>query len=1019
MSTTLAAHRSTAVLLAFALSLLCLPAQAQDTGTISGTVTDAQNGETLPGANVSVVGTQRGTATNASGQYTIQNVQPGTYSLRASFVGFQPQVVEQVQVTAGETTQVNFQLQTSQQTLEEVVVVGYGTQKEQDVTGSVQKVNPAEFNKGSVVSPEQLISGKVAGVQIQSTSGAPGASSFIRIRGASSVNADSSPLFVVDGIPLNNVDNQASRNPLNFLNPNDIANITVLKDASATAIYGARGANGVIMVETKQSEEGESRISYSGSASQSSVVDRIDVLEPQAFRSAVRREAPSQLSLLGDATTDWQDATQRTGYTQEHNLSFSRGYEDSGVRLSLSYLDQEGTIESSSTRRVSAAIRYNQDLLSDQLTISSNLRGAKVDNSFEPGIVGAAASFAPTQPIRDLGSPYGGFFEWTAPVSNLAENNPVASYILTENNSESYRSLGNVEADYEIPYVDGLSARLKLGYDVTTGEREFFAPTNLKGQAESADPGQLERRNFTQFTTLMDAFLEYSGSFDSINSELDVTAGYSFQESHEEYPEFVAQGLSTNIFGPNSAEVVTDLENTDPYVNEIPKRLISGFGRVNYRLLNRYLVTFTVRRDGSSRFGPENQWGTFPSAALGWRVHNEPVFNSLFGDALSTLKIRASWGITGNQEIGNFLYAPLYTSGSPTVQYQFGNEFVGTIRPSAADETLKWEETTSYNIGFDYGLFSGRVTGSFEYYVKDTDDMIFTATVPRGANLSDQVVTNVGSMRNVGFETTLDAQLVDQEDFSYNAQFNVSTNQNEILNVSTAGDQVLTGGISGGTGNEIQIIKEGEPINSFYVLEPVLDEDGTPLTADEAAAMDTTQYIDQPTIDTDDDNVADSTDGIINSNDRVVGESPRPDWIIGHTSRMTFNNFDLSFTLQAELGKHVYNNVASNFGHYSRLSEFAPSNMHESVQETNFQTPQYFSSYYVEDASNIQLKNVTLGYTLPTEEISSIGRLRVYGTIQNAFILSEYSGASPLAVGIDNNLYPRSRTYTVGLNLQL
>jgi iron complex outermembrane receptor protein len=400
-------------------------------------------------------------------------------------------------------------------------------------------------------------------------------------------------------------------------------------------------------------------------------------------------------------------------------------------------------------------------------------------------------------------------------------------------------------------------------------------------------------------------------------------------------------------------------------------------------------------------------------------VHNEPAFNSLFGDALSTLKIRASWGVTGNQEIGNFLYAPLYTSGSPTVQYQFGDEFVGTIRPSAADETLKWEETTSYNIGFDYGLFSGRVTGSFEYYVKDTDDMIFTATVPRGANLSDQVVTNVGSMRNVGFETTLDAQLINQEDFSYNAQFNVSTNRNEILNVSTAGDQVLRGGISGGTGNEIQIIKEGEPINSFYVLEPVLAEDGTPLTADEAAAMDTTQYIDQPTIDTDGDNVADSTDGIINSNDRVVGESPRPDWIIGHTSRMTFNNFDLSFTLQAELGKHVYNNVASNFGHYSRLSEFAPSNMHESVQETNFQTPQYFSSYYVEDASNIQLKNVTLGYTLPTEEISSIGRLRVYGTIQNAFILSEYSGASPLAVGIDNNLYPRSRTYTVGLNLQL
>ncbi|HKL88323.1 MAG TPA: SusC/RagA family TonB-linked outer membrane protein, partial [Salinibacter sp.] len=708
MSTTLAAHRSTAVLLAVVFSLFAFPAQAQEGGTVTGTVTDAQNGETLPGANVSIVGTQRGTATNANGQYTIENVQPGSYTLRASFVGFQRQAVEQVQVSAGETTQVNFQLQASQQTLEEVVVVGYGTQKEQDVTGAVQKVSPAEFNKGSVISPEQLISGKVAGVQIQATSGAPGASSFIRIRGASSVNADSSPLFVVDGIPLSNVGNQASRNPLNFLNPNDIADITVLKDASATAIYGARGANGVIMIETKQSEEGESRISYTGSASRANVVDRIDVLEPGEFRRAVRQEAPSQLSLLGDATTDWQDQTQRTGFTQEHNLSFSRGYEDAGIRLSLSYLDQEGTIQSSSTRRVSASIRYNQDFLSDQLTISSNLRGSKVDNSFEPGVVGAAASFAPTQPVRDLGSPYGGFFEWTSPVSNLAENNPVASYIMTENNGETYRSLGSIEADYEIPYVDGLNARVKLGYDVTTGEREFFAPTNLKAQAESADPGQIERRNFTQFSTLLDAFLEYSNSFDAISSELDVTAGYSFQESHEEYPEFTAQGLSTNIFGPNSTAPVTNLENTSPFVTEIPKRLISGFARVNYRLLNRYLVTFTVRRDGSSRFGPKNQWGTFPSAALGWRAHNEPALESIFGGALSTFKVRASWGVTGNQEIGNFLYAPLYSSGSPTVQYQFGDDFVGTIRPSAADETLKWEETTSYNIGVDYGLFSGR-----------------------------------------------------------------------------------------------------------------------------------------------------------------------------------------------------------------------------------------------------------------------------------------------------------------------
>jgi iron complex outermembrane receptor protein len=946
---------------------------------------------------VSVPGTTVGTATGAQGQYSLR-VPNDADSLRFSFVGFRAQTV----AIAGRTT-IDVALAPAAQQIDELVVVGYGQQEERDVTGSVQKVSPAEFNEGPVMSPEQLISGKVAGVQIQSTSGAPGASSFIRIRGASSVNADSSPLFVVDGVPLSNTGNQATRNPLNFLNPNDIANVTVLKDASATAIYGARGANGVIMIETKSADEGEARISYSGSASQASIVDRTDVLETNEFRNVVRQQAPTQLSRLGDASTDWQDVTQRTGFTQEHNLSFSRGYEDSNIRLSLSYLDQDGTIETSSTRRVSSSIRYNQDFLDDQLTITSNLRGSKVDNSFQPGVIGGALTFAPTQPIRDVSSPYGGFFEWE---QNLAENNPVASYILTENNGETYRSLGNIEADYEIPYIDGLNARVKLGYDVTSGEREFFQPTNLKGQQESSNPGVVERRSFTQFSTLLDAFLEYSETFDDISSELDVTAGYSWQAWHEEYPEFVAQGLSTNIFGPNSAEVVTNLENTDPFVNEIPKRLISGFGRANYRLLDRYLLTVTVRRDGSSRFGPQNRWGTFPSAALGWRVHNEPFLESAFDGALSTLKLRASWGITGNQEIGNFLYAPLYSAGAPTVQYQFGNEWLGTIRPSAADEALKWEETTSYNIGIDYGLFDGRISGAFEYYVKDTDDLLFPATVPRGSNLSDVVLTNVGSMRNRGFEFTVDAQVMSTEDFSYNAQFNVATNKNEVLNVAAAGGEILTGGIAGGTGNQVQIIREGEPLNSFYLYEHKKNENGNPVT-DGPNVADTDMYVDQ------------NGDGDINAEDRVISGSPQPDWNFGHTSRLSYGSFDMSFTLQAQLGRKVYNNIASNYGNYSRLSDFAPSNLHESVLTTNFSEPQYFSDYYVENASNLRMSNATLGYTLPTGGISGIDRLRIYGTVQNAFILTGYSGANPLAIGIDNNVYPRSRTFTAGINLQL
>lgn len=985
------------VLMIACLFLWAGTASAQDQQEISGTVTDASNGEPLPGANITVVDQPIGTSTNVDGEYSLE-VPADVEMLRVSFIGYETQEV----AIEGRST-INFALAPSEAQLDELVVIGYGTQEERDVTGVVQEVDASEFNTGSLSSPEGLISGKVPGLQISSSDGAPGANFFVRLRGATSVNANSEPLFVIDGVPIDNAGNRATRNPLNFLNPGDIANITVLKDASATAIYGSRGANGVILIETRSAEGDEGRVSYNGSASSATVTQQIDMLDAQTFRDVVAERAPDQLNRLGYTSTDWQDVVQRTAFTQEHNLSFSRGYDDSSILVSLGYLDQEGTIETSALERVSASVKYDQNFFDDQLTLQTSVRGSKSSSSFEPGVLGAAADFAPTQPIRDVNSPYGGFFEWSP---NLAEKNPVATYLLSRGSGESYRSLGNIEAEYRLPFVDGLSFRTVLGYDVQEGEQEFFQPTNLKAQADREDEaGIVERRNFSRLNTLLDAYLTYDRMFEEYDSDINFTAGYSWQAFHSEFPEFTASGLSNNILRENSTAPVTSQENSSTFVTEVPNRLISGFGRLNYKLKNRYLLTATVRRDGSSRFGPANQWGTFPSVALGWRVDEESFMEDI--DFLSSLKLRGSWGVTGNQDIGDFLYASLYTLGTSDVQAQFGDEFVGTIRPSAADESLQWEETTTYNVGVDYGFLDGRLTGSVEYYLKQTDELIFSETVPRGVNLSDVVVTNIGSMENRGVELAISAVVVERDDFSYNAQFNASTNNNEITNVTR---DILTGGIAGGTGDQVQIIREGEPINSFYLYEHKY-EDGQVLTDGvdhngDGATNDLDMYVDQ------------NSDGVINSDDRIVSESPQPDWIFGHTSQMRYRNFDFSFTVRAQLGNYVYNNVASQRGLYDRLINFAPSNLHESVLETNFQERQVFSDYYLEDASFIRMDNISLGYTLP--ELPGIERLRIYGTVQNPFVITGYSGPDPeVPSGIDNTLYPRSRTFTAGVNLQL
>ncbi|HEX6940588.1 MAG TPA: SusC/RagA family TonB-linked outer membrane protein [Longimicrobiales bacterium] len=973
------------------------------TGTIAGRVVDAATRAPVAGATVSLAA--RDVVSGADGGFTIAGVAPGTHTIRVALVGYE-EATQAVTVVAGETVTVVIPLVAEAVRLEELVVVGYGEQRAADLTGAVKSLSTEEFNAGRIVSPEQLIQGKVAGVDVVDT-GEPGGGIAIRIRGGSSVTSSNEPLFVVDGVPLQIGGGiSAGRNPLNFLNPDDIASITVLKDASATAIYGSRGSNGVILIETKTGRQA-AQLTYTGTVSTSHVVRNPDVLGAEQFRSLVAERAPEKLGLLGTASTDWRDAVQRSAVGQEHSIAFAGVADNIGYRFSVGYLEQEGVVVGSSTERASFGVNYDHRLLDDRLNIRASLKGARTEDFFTPsGVLGAAIAFAPTQPIRDPSSPYGGFFEWS---SALSPNNPVAELELSTDRGVTYRSVGNVRAEYRPPFIEGLTATVNLGYDVTKAERESFYPSYLRWQAEQGIGGQINRSNSSETNRILEAYVDYATRLEGLDSDLALTAGYTYEDTRGDFPSFTAQGLSFDVLGPNGVPAA-EVERTSLWIDE--SRLISGFARLNYTFRDRYLLTLSVRQDGSSKFGVDNQWGTFPSAAFAWRLSEEPFLESF--EALSDLKLRASWGVNGNQAFANYRAFTTYVIGDPRVQALFGDEWVTTIRPSAVDPNIKWEETTSYDIGVDFGLLDDRITGSVDYYHKKTEDLIFTVPVAAGTNLSNYVTTNIGSLKNEGLELSVQAAILDGADggLSWSASLNAATNANELLSINplaSGAQRIPVGLIAGAVGNMIQVLQPGKPINSFFVYRHKRGPDGKPV------------YADGPDPDTsiDEDDLYEDVngDGRVNQDDRVPFESPAPDWILGLSSWMTYGPFDLSFALRAHLGNYVYNNVASDLGHYSRLRRDAPENLHASVLETGFEDPQYFSDYYVEDASFLRMDNITLGYTF--EPFRSGQRVRVFGTLQNAFTLTRYSGVDPTAGvnGIDNNIYPRSRTFTAGASV--
>lgn len=960
---------------------------------ISGTVTDKQSGEPLIGVNILLVGTSSGTITDIDGSYQL-NVPEGVDQIQFSYTGYTVQTIN-----LGSSNVVDLSLEAGT-LLDEVVVIGYGTVKREDATGSVATVGEEEFNKGSITGAQELIVGKIPGVEV-ATSGVPGEGGAIRIRGGSSLSASNDPLIVIDGVPIANDGVAGSRNPLNIVNPNDIETFTILKDASATAIYGSRASNGVVLITTKKGNlDKPLNIEYNGNVSVSNAVNTVDVLTADQFRALINEryaEGHPARGLLGNENTDWQDQIFEAGVAHNHNLSFSGGVGPMPYRLSLGYTDKNGILMNDNFNRLTGALNLSPGLLDNTLQFNLNVKGMVDKNHFaDQGAIGNALFMDPTKPVLDPESVYQGYYTWTNPdgsPNTLATTNPVALLNLRDNDSKVNRFIINGSADYRMPFLPELRANLSLGYDKSDTEGTVFVPADAA--FNFVDGGRDEVYTQDKENKLLEFYLNYAKSFGRTN--LDVMGGYSWQHFFREDYFF-----ASNVDG---SEILTP-ENYNPR----EYYLLSLFGRLNYSILDKYLFTFTLRRDGTSRFSEDNRWGLFPAAAFAWKaIDNE-------NGKLNTLKVRLGYGVTGQQDIGldYYPYLARYLSSFDNARYQIGGEFVTTLRPQGYDSNIKWEETTTYNVGLDFGFFRDRLSGTLDVYYRKTEDLINFIPVPAGTNLTNFINTNVGDLENKGLELGINAIPVQKTDLSWSVGVNVTYNENEITKLTATDDPsylgVFTGGISGGVGNTIQVHSVGHSANTFFVYEQVYGDNGEPVEG---------LYVDR------------NGDGIITPDDRYHFKDPRPDVTLGFNTGLNYKNFDLTLAGRAQVGNYVYNNNLSNMTIYPFLygSSGYLGNLNAGVLDQGFNNTQYFSDYYVHNASFLKLDHITLGYDL-SGLTSSLQNIRVYATVQNPFVITKYDGIDPevfrfdgtergTQFGIDNNMYPRSRTFLFGLSVRI
>lgn len=976
---------------------------------VKGHVKDT-TGEPVIGANVLVKGTTNGTITDFDGNFML-NV-PKDAILSVSFVGY-----KSAEVKAASTVMVT--LEDDSQVLDAVVVIGYGSVKKNDMTGSVTAIKPDKLNKGLITNAQDMMTGKIAGVSVISKGGAPGEGATIRIRGGSSLTAENDPLIVIDGLAMDNKGVKGLANPLSMVNPNDIESFTVLKDASATAIYGSRASNGVIIITTKKGQAGaRPTISYDGNVSVSTVKSTVDVMDGDQFRSFIKDiwgEDSEAYSKLGNANTDWQKEIFRPAVSTDHNLTISGGLKNMPYRVSFGYTNQNGIVKTSKFERYTASVSLAPSFFEDHLKVNANLKGMIAKNRYADGsAVGSAVSFDPTQSVRS-DDPYhqyyfDGYFQWNTDASSLnddtwkrtfnsnAPGNPVALLEEKDDRAISKSLIGNLELDYKFHFLPDLHAHVNGGMDLSTGKQytdvsPYSSTNNYYG---SYGWEQKDKYNLS-----LNAYLQYSKDFTD-KHRFDVMAGYEWQHFHDtsdqEY--WGLYPLSNNVVENRGQRY-----NNTSSGSATESYLVSFFGRVNYTLLDRYLFTATVRQDGSSRFHKNNRWGLFPSFALGWKLKEEAFLKDV--DVLSDLKLRLGYGITGQQNInsGDYPYLAVYETNKDGAYYPILGEGT-TYRPNAYNPDLKWEKTTTYNVGLDFGFLNNRINGAVDYYYRKTTDLLNSVFVSAGTNFKNKVLSNVGSLENSGIEFSINSKPVVTTDWTWDLGFNITYNKNEITKLTTGDSEnyyVAAGdNIGGGRDMKAMAHAVGHPASSFYVYQQVYDENGKPIE---------NEFVDR------------NGDGTINGDDRYFYKKPTADVLMGLTSRLSYKSWDFSFSLRASLNNYVYNSVEAggsdcnptsvySFGALNNRPLMGVANNIQNLKDNTL-----LSDYFVQNASFMKCDNITLGYSFKKLFSAPIGG-RVYAAVQNVFTITKYKGLDPeVEKGLDNNIYPRPLTTLIGLSL--
>jgi TonB-linked SusC/RagA family outer membrane protein len=994
--------------------------------TVKGHVTDATN-EPVIGANVIEKGNPKnGVITDIDGNFVLRTAKNAVITI--SFVGYKT-----LDVKAAPT--LTAVMQEDSKVLNDVVVIGYGSVKKTDATGSVTAIKPDAFNHGLNTNPQDMMQGKIAGVNVITNGGVPGSGATIRIRGGSSLNASNDPLIVIDGLAMDNYGVQGLANPLSMVNPGDIESFTVLKDASATAIYGSRASNGVIIITTKKGKAGSKpTVTYNGNVSMSTKKKTLDVMDGPSYVNFITNlygadsDAYKALGWYDNSgvqhieNTDWQDQIYRIAVSTDHNVTVSGGLKNMPYRVSAGYTYQDGIVKTSNFQRYTASFTVAPSLLNDHLKFNINGKGMYATNRYaDGGAIGAAVYMDPTKPVKASNDIYNNFFggytqwyqasyvagsvntyddpTWLYTSNSNATSNPVALLRQKLDKATSKTLLGNVEMDYKVHGFEDLHFHVNGGMDLSTGRQTTsispYSKTNNYYGSEGWNTKDTYNLSFS-------AYAQYLKDFAKIH-HIDIMAGYEWQHFHES-TDYYSCGYYRSTNTSNANAVYNAPSTETKYKTE--NFLVSFFGRLNYTLLDRYLFTFTLRDDGSSRFSKDNRWGLFPSAALAWKIKEESFLKDV--DAVTDMKLRLGYGITGQQEgIGDYKYLALYQANHSHAYYPIGvNSDGSTYRPIEYNPDLKWEKTTTYNAGIDLGFFDNRFTLSADYYYRKTKDLINDIYVSAGSNFKNKLISNIGSLHNTGFEISSVVKPVQTPTLRWEIGANFTYNKNKVDKLLGSNDDtyfVETGGISAGTGGDIQAHAVGQSTSTFHVYQQVYDKYGKPIA---------NTFVDR------------NGDGVINSSDRYYYKKPAADVLMGLTSKLLYKGWDFSFSLRASINNYVYNDTqagSSNVGAAAIFygSQYLSNRPWTSVNRgwSTVNTEQYYSDYFVQNASFLKCDNITLGY--------SFNRLfgynitgRLYGTVQNVFTITHYKGIDPeVSGGIDNNLYPRPMVSLLGLSL--